>query len=204
MLELNKARDMRGLHNGEDLEEIVLGEVLVRVVRVQGPEVVDQKVEDAEDDDEHNGAELGLESNDDHNAGNEPKQANTDPPEAPVATEDEADEEEDEQDTTSELEVHLAVLLIESRETSRGKLLADPRVGKHHQEAPHDGQVAQEEVEVEDQPVSKTLEHHHTDEAEDAVVRVLSCDDHDGADGHSDYVRDQEQVGEAVGDCDTR
>jgi hypothetical protein len=195
---------MRDLHNGEDLEEIVLGEVLVRVVRVQGPEVVDQKVEDAEDDDEHDGAELCLETNDDHDAGHESKQANADPPEAPVAAEDEADEEEDEQDTASELEVHLAVLLVEGRETSRGELLADPRVGKHHQETAHDGQVAQEEVEVEDQPVSETLEHHDANETEDAVVRVLSCDDHDRADGHGDYVYDQEQVGEAVGDCDTR
>lgn len=161
LLELEFPRDISDLHNGEDLKEIVLGEVLVGVVGVEGPEVVDQKVEDAENNDKHDGAELGLETHDDHDAGNESKQANADPPEAPVTAENEADEEENEQDTTSELEVHLTVLLVESRETRRGELLADPRVGKHHQEASHDGQVAQEEVQVEDQTVSETLENHH-------------------------------------------
>lgn len=157
---------------------------------MQGPEVVDQKVEDAENDDEHDGAELGLETNDDHDAGDKSEQADADPPEVPVAAENEADEEEDEQDATGELEVHLAVLLVELRETSRGELLAHPRIRKHHQQSAHNGQVAQEEVQIEDESVAEALEDDDTNEPDNTVVRVLSCDDHDGADGHGDYVYD--------------
>ena len=167
---------------------------------MQSPEVVDQQVEDAENDNQHDGAELGLESHNDHNTGDESEQADADSPEVPVATEDEADEEEDQQDTTSELEVHLAVLFVKLGETSGSKLLAHPRVGEDHEKAAHDGQIAQEEVQVEDETVAETLENNHANEAEDTVVGVLSCDDHNGADSHSDYVYDEEQVGEAAGD----
>lgn len=190
------------LHNGENLEEIVLGEILVRVVRVQSPEVVDQKVENAENNNQHDGAELGLESHNDHDACDESEQADADSPEVPVAAEDEANEEEDEQDTASELEVHLAVLLVKLGETSRSKLLADPRVGKDHEKTSHDGQIAKEEVEVEDEAVAETLEDNDANETKDTVVGVLSCNDHNGADSHGDYVYDEEEVGEAVGDCE--
>ena len=190
---------MGNLHDGEDLEEVVLGKVLVRVVGVQSPEVVDQQVEDAENDDEHDSAELGLETDNNHDASDKSKQTDADSPEVPVAAEDEADEEEDEENTARELKVHLAVLLVELRKTSRGKLLAHPRIRKHHQKSSHDGQVAQEEVEVKDESVAETLEDNDTNETDNTVVRVLSCDDHDGADSHGDYVYDQKKVGETAG-----
>ena len=180
------------LHDGKNLEEVVLREVLVRVVRVQGPEVVDQDVEDAEDDHQQNRAELGLEPHNHHNAGHEANQADKDPAKAPVAAEDEADKEEDEQDATCKLEVHLAVLLVELRQAGRREPLAYPRIRQDHQKPAHDRQIAQEEVEVKDQPVPNALENNHANEAEDAIVRVFPYDDHKGADAHGDYVDDQE------------
>ena len=145
------------LHNRQDLEEVILRKILVRVVGVQGPPVVDVEVEDAEDQHQHDGRELGLESNNNHDAGNESKQASHDPPEAPVTAENEADKEEDEQNTTSELEVHLLVLLVELGKTGWGKLLANPRVREHHHQTTHDREVAQEKVQVEDEAVSDAL-----------------------------------------------
>lgn len=74
--------------DGQNLEEIVLGKVLVRVVGVEleiyvsniflsspkmefatySPEVVDKEVKDAQDDDQKSGAELGLETDNNHDA----------------------------------------------------------------------------------------------------------------------------------------
>jgi hypothetical protein len=191
----------RNLHNGKDLEEVVLREILVWVVRVQRPEVVDQNVEDAEDDHQQNRAELGLEPHDHHNACHKAYQANKDPSKAPVAAEDKADKEKDKQDASRKLEVHLAVLLVELWQAGRRKPLAHPGIRQNHQESTHDGQIAQEEVEVKDQPVSDALENNHANKTKDAIVRVFPYDDHERADAHGDYVDDQEEVREAIGNC---
>lgn len=145
------------LHNGENLEEVVLRKVLVRVMRVQRPEVIDVEVENAENKHQHDGRELGLESNNDHDASNESEDTCNNSPEAPVPAEDEANEEEDQQDTACELEIHLLVLLIERRQTGRGELLANPRIRQNHKQTSHDGEIAQKEVQIEDQAVSETL-----------------------------------------------
>jgi hypothetical protein len=194
-------RNSVDLHNGEDLEEIVLGKVLVRVMRVQGPEVVDVEVEDAQDKHQHDSRELGLEANDNHDTSDQSEQASNNSPEAPVATEDKANEKEDEQDTAGKLEVHLLVLLIEGWQASRSELLADPGVGEHHKQTSHDGEIAQKEVEVEDQTVADALQHHDAHETSHGVFRVFPCDDHDGGACHDDDVYDEEEVGNAIPDC---
>lgn len=84
------------------------------------PEVVDEDVEAAKDDDQHNGAEFGLEANHDHDTGHETKNGHNDTPDIPLAAKDEADEEKDEQHATSELEVHLAILLVNLGQTGKG------------------------------------------------------------------------------------
>lgn len=180
------------LHNRENLEEVVFGEVLVRVVGVQRPEVVDHDVEHAKDNDKHDGAPLGLESDNHHDASNKSKQANSDPPEAPVATENEANEQENEEDTTRELEVHPLVLLIELGKTGGGELLAHPGIRQDHQKSTHNRQVAEEEIEVEDESVANSLKNDDTDEAEDTVVGVFAGNDLNRADGHGDYVENEE------------
>jgi hypothetical protein len=190
-----------GLHDRQDLEKVVLGKILVRVVRVQRPEVVDQDVEHTEDNDQQNRAELGLEPYNHHDAGHEANQADKDSSKAPVAAEDKANEEEDEQHATRKLEVHLAVLLVELRQAGGREPLAHPRIRQDHQEPAHNRQITQEEVEVKDQPIPNALEHNHANETKDAVIRVFPYNDHEGADAHGDYVDDQEQVGEAGGNC---
>jgi hypothetical protein len=163
------------------------------------PEVVDKKVEDGQDDDEESGAELGLETDDNHDAGDGADQGHGDPPGIPGAAEDEADEEEDEQDATSELEVHLAVLLVELGNASEGLALADERVGENHDQAANDGQVTEEEVDVENETVSQGLSDDDGNEAGDGVVRVLADDDEDGAGRHDQHVGEKENVGDAIG-----
>lgn len=112
--------------NGQNLEEIVLGKVLVRVVLVKSPEVVHQQVKAAQDDDKQGSAVLGLETHDNHDTGASAKDADEDTPEGPLAAEDEANEEEDQEHTTSQLEVHLLVLLIQGGETGKSLGLANP------------------------------------------------------------------------------
>ena len=123
------------------------------------PEVVDKDVENAQDGDEDDGAPLGLETNNDHHAGNETDHDNRHATNAPLAGEDEANEQENEQHATGELEVHLAVLLVELGQAGGRELFADPAVGQDHEQAAHDTQVAQEEVEVEDQAVAEKETH---------------------------------------------
>lgn len=158
------------LHNGEDLEEVVLGEILVRVVRVESPKVVDDEVEDAQNEDQHHSAPLGLESHNDHDASNEAKDADSDPPEAPVTLEYEANEQEYQENAAGQLEVHPLVLLIDLRKACGGKPLPDPRIRQYHEQSSHDGQVAEEEVQVEDQTITNALQDDDTDKSENAVV----------------------------------
>ena len=66
---------------------------------VDGPPVVDEYVEDAEHDDEERRGPLGFEPYSDHSAGRETDQRYEDTSDAPFATEREADEQEDKQNT---------------------------------------------------------------------------------------------------------
>ena len=161
------------------------------------PEVVDKDVEDAQDGDKDNGAPLGLETNDDHHTGDKSNHDDRHAANAPLACEDEANEQENEEHAAGELEVHLAVLLVELRQAGGRELFADPAVGKDHKEAAHDTQVAQDEVEVENQAVAERLRDDDADQAHDGVLAVLADDDHEGGGEHGDNVDDKEEV------CDT-
>lgn len=59
------------------------------------PKVINEDIKHGQQQDQDNSTPLGLEPNDDHDAGNKPKQADEHTPEAPLAGEDEADKEED-------------------------------------------------------------------------------------------------------------
>lgn len=165
------------------------------------PEVVDKDVEDAQDGDENNGTPLGLETHNDHHAGDESNHDDRHATNAPLAGKDEANEQENEQNTAGELEVHLAVLLVELRQTCGRELFADPAVGQDHEQATHDTQIAQEEVEVEDQAVAERLRDNDADQAHDSVLAVLADNDHQGRGEHGDNVDDEEEVCDAGGDC---
>jgi hypothetical protein len=185
--------------DGQDLEEVVLGKVLVGVVLVESPEVVDQQVENAQNNNEQSGAVLGLESNDNHDAGDAAKRRDNDAPKRPLATEDKSNEEEDQEDTASQLEVHLAILLVDLGETCKDLSLANPRIRQDHDQATNDREVSEEEVEIEDETVTKSLSDDNAHETGDGVVGVLSDDDQGGAGEHGDDVDKQEQVGDAGG-----
>ena len=105
---------------------------------MEGPEVVDQDVEDTEDQDKQDGAELGLEAYDDHDTSHSADQNDNDATEAPLAGKDKSNKEEDEQHATSQLDVHFAVFLVELWQTSWGEPLTNPRVGENHQQTTHD------------------------------------------------------------------
>jgi hypothetical protein len=82
-------------HDGKDLEEIVLGEILVGVMRMKlgqslvwtpvitgeqlritySPEVVDQEVEDGQNQHQDDGAQLRLQAHHNHDASHKPDQA---------------------------------------------------------------------------------------------------------------------------------
>lgn len=186
------------------MEEVVLRKVLVGVVRVQFPPVVNVEVEDAENKHQHDSRELGLEAHNHHDASHESQKTSDDSPEAPVAAEHESNKEEDEENASSELEIHLLVLLVKLGKAGRRKLLAHPRVGEHHEQTAHDGQVAQEEVEVKDKAVANALQDHDGHESRNAVLGVLSENDAEGADGHEDDVGNEEHVRDAVPDCKQR
>lgn len=98
------------------------------LIATHSPEIIDKEVEDAQEHDQHDGASLCLETDNNHDARNGANENDQDSPESPLAGEHETDEEEDKQDATRELEVHLAILLINLWQARRGKLLAHPAV----------------------------------------------------------------------------
>jgi len=158
------------------------------------PEVVDKQVENAENDHEHDRTPLGLEADHDHDAGNKANQDDDDPPKAPVAGKDEADEQENEQHSPSQLKIHLAILLINLRQSSRRELLPHPRVRQHHQQASNDGEITEKEVQVEDEAVAESLCDDNPEETSNSNFAALADDDEKGTDGHRDDVYDEEEV----------
>lgn len=141
------------------------------------PEVVDKQIENAQDDNQHDGAPLGLEADDDHDASHSADHDDQYAPEAPVAREDKADKQKDEQDASGELKVHFAVLFVDLWQSCRGKLLPNPRIRQDHQEPANHGQVPQEEVEVEYQTISDGLSDDDAQKAADCVLAVLANND---------------------------
>ena len=168
---------------------------------MKGPEVVDEDVENAQNQDEQNGAELGFESDNNHDTSDQPDEDDQHAPEAPVARKDESNEEEDKQHATCELDVHLTVLFVHLGKAGWRKPLANPRVRQNHEETTQDGQVAEEEVEVENQAVSESLSDDDTEKTGHGILAMLPHNDEERRRGHGDYVDDQEYVGDARRDC---
>ena len=63
----------------------------------------------------------------------------------------------------------LAVIFTDRRKPSEELLSRDHRFAENHDESTDDAQVAEEEVEVEDEAVSKTLNNNYSEETTDSV-----------------------------------
>ena len=163
------------------------------------PEVVDQHIEHTQQNHQENSTPLSLEAHNNHNASTQTEQADNDTPQAPLAREDESDKEEDQQHTTSKLDVHLAVLLVQLGQTSRDELLANPRVGQNHKQTTDNTQVAEEEVEIENETVSETLRDDHSEQTSDSNLSVLAGDDEEGTYRHGNDVENKERVRDTPG-----
>lgn len=161
------------------------------------PPVVDEQVEYAKDHHQQDSAPLGLESDNDHDTRQEAQDANKHAPEAPVARKHEAAKEKDEKHTTSKLDVHLAVTLIDLRQTSVEEPLAHPAVRQNHKQSTNDRQVAQEKVDVEDKTVAECLGHNYAEKAGHCILAVLASNDKHRRDSHCDHVEDQKGLSEA-------
>lgn len=164
------------------------------------PEIVHQQVEDAQDDDEEGSAELGLEADNDHHAGNEADAGDNHSPDRPFTAEDEANEQEDEEHATSQLEVHLPVLLVERGQAGKCLGLPNPGVREDHDETANDGEITEEKVEVKDEAVAEGLRYDNAHQAGHGVVGMLSNDDEGGTRDHGNHVHDEEQVCQTVRD----
>ena len=156
------------------------------------PEVVDKHIEHAKQHNQHNGRDLRLEPNRHHHTRHQAKQANNDASKRPLPREDEANEQENQQHPSRQLDILLPILLINRREARKPTPLPHPAIAQHHQQAPHDGQVAEEEVQIEDQAVAEGLRDHDGEEAAYGVFAVFADDDQGGAGGHGDNVEEEE------------
>lgn len=165
------------------------------------PEVVHKNVKDAKNNNQERSAVLGLESNNHHDTSNGSQDAHQDTPQGPLAAEDEAHKEEDQQHTASQLEVHLAVLLIDLGQTSKSLGLANPRIRQDHKQTTDNGQVSEEEVEIEDQAVAEGLRDHNPHQPSNCVIRVFPNNNERGTREHGDHVGDQENVRDSARNC---
>lgn len=86
---------------------------------MNAPPVVNENIESGEQQHEERSTPLCLEANRDHDACSQSKNGNNDTCNVPVALEDEADEQEDEEHTSSKLEVLAPVGLGDRGKTSK-------------------------------------------------------------------------------------
>lgn len=90
------------------------------------------------------------------------------------------------------MNIFLAILLRGQRQTGRRELLAHPAVAQDHKETAHDAEVAEEEVEVEDEAVAEGLGDDDPNEAKHGVFGVFADDDQRGAADHGDDIEEKE------------
>ena len=158
------------------------------------PEIVHQNIEHTQNHDQNDRTPLRLKPHHNHHTRHRPKRNHDQPPRAPIPGKHKAHKQKNQQHAPRELEVHLAVLLVDLRQAGGGELLAHPAVGEDHEQAAHDAEVAQEEVEVEDEAVAEGLGDDDGDEARDGVLGVAAGDDEGAAGDHGADVEDEEEV----------
>lgn len=164
----------------ERIEEVsLLEKVALRVRFVNSPPGIDRKVESSQHDNQEESALFRLVPNCDQQARNQTTR--TDHPFRPssLTVEDETEEEENEENSTKELEVFLAILIVDPHRwhTDQVRLFSRESVRESHEESTDHGEVAKEEGEVENQAVSETLRDDNTEETDSSVEGVTFGDD---------------------------
>jgi len=136
---------------------------------MHAPPGVSEHVEDGKHDDKEDASPFGFEADCDEDAGGETKDRNEDTGKAPRALEDESDEEENEEHASRQLEVFTPVAFADGGQSGKGGFFVGHGVGEDHEETTDDGEIAEEEVEVEDETVAETLEDDDSKESKDGV-----------------------------------
>jgi hypothetical protein len=78
----------------------------------------------------------------------------------------------------------LTVRLAQGRETSKQRLARVHGITEHHEKTTNDGEVAEEEVEVEDEAVAKGLHNYHRKETTNRIFSISFRDNRTGANQH--------------------
>lgn len=162
--------------------------------KTHSPEVIHQQVKDAQNHHQHNRTPLGLESHHYHHTRHKPKQTNHHPPKPPLPCKHKPHKQKNQQHPSRKLKIHLSILLIHLRQSGRREFRTHPAVAKNHKEPAHDAEVAQEEVEVENEAVAESLGDDNADKAEDGAVGMFAYDDKSGADDHGNDIDKEEGV----------
>lgn len=187
----------------------VLQEITLRMLRVNAPPVVDEHIEHGQQKDEERARPLGLETHGNHATRAQTDDGHKDPSNGPIPLDYEADKQEDEENTASELEAvikmtsesiqcvcngckHLllsAVVLIQRWDAGETRFPFGHGFAEDHQQSTNNRQVAQEEVEVKDETVSEALENDNAEESTDGNFCELLGDDSTGCAKHSLFGR---------------
>jgi hypothetical protein len=176
---------------------------------MDAPPVVGKHVEHAQDEHEERGRPLGLEPYRNHTARAQPNDRHEHPPDAPLSLNHESQKEEDEQDPTGKKEaanqrvnsleitwscirsalLFLSVVLADVWKSSKRSSSGDHRVAKDHEQSTNHTQVAQEEVEVENESITEPLRDDNTEQSTNSKFGVLLRDDCARAREHSLHIQ---------------
>lgn len=141
------------------------------------PKVVDKQVENTQNHDQEARAPPSLESNHHHDASAQAEHRDNDSCERPFALNDESDEKEDEQHSACKLEVDLAVGFAQAWQTGKDVvLLGRETVGENHEQTTNYREVAEEEVEIENETVTETLDDDNAEQCGNRDLGVLAHD----------------------------
>lgn len=112
------------------------------------PKVVDQQVHHTEHENQEDSRQPSLETHNNHDASYKSNHREHYPGQAPLTMEDEADKEEDEQDSSGQLEVLASIRLGKRWQSCKELFLLRQRIRDDHQKSTDDTQISEEEVEI--------------------------------------------------------
>lgn len=146
-------------NNGKGLEKVIFEEITLRVLVMNAPPVVNEYVEDGEEDDQESSRPFRLESKDNHDTSRQTNEGKCETNKRPLSLESNSNEKEDEKYTSGQLEVFPPVVITQARQSCKVVLALNHGFRKDHEKSANDGEVAQEEIDVKDETISKSLKY---------------------------------------------